>query len=189
MKSKIMKVVVAVAAVVALGMTVQAVPISGSISFSDTFTANGTFPSTSTAITSITGVTVSQALGDYSGIPHGTSVNFSAVTAGTPFIFSPSTPFNTVWQIVIGTTTYSFDISSTTSVVRGSSTLLLEGTGVAHITGFDATAGTWNLTLNQNGGLLNFSGGATTIPDGGVTVMLLGAALSAMGLFRKKLIA
>jgi hypothetical protein len=29
----------------------------------------------------------------------------------------------------------------------------------------------------------------TTLPDGGATVMLLGAALSAMGLLRRKLIA
>jgi VPDSG-CTERM motif len=188
MKKNWFKLVGVAVAVVALGMTAQAVPINGSIAFSDHFTANGTFPSTSTALTSITAVTVSGTEGDFSGIANGTSVNFSSVTSGHPFTFSPSTPYVGLWSIVIGATTYSFDVTGTTTVSPVGSTLVLEGTGVAHISNMDDTAGTWNLTLNQNGGLLNFSGGAT-VPDGGMTAMLLGGALSALGLLRRKLIA
>ena len=188
MKNKLTMITGVAAALIGFSASVQAVPvnppINGAIDFSDDFTANGTFPS-STALTSITDVTVSGTAGSYSVIPNGTAVSFANVTVATPFTFSPSTAFTGFWTIAGG---WSFDVTSTTTVLAGATTLILEGTGTAHGPGYCATPGTWNLTLNQNGGLLNFSGGAA-VPDGGATVMLLGTALSAIGLLRKKLIA
>jgi hypothetical protein len=200
MKSKLIKFLIATAVMASLSMTAQAQPVNGSISFSDQFTANGPL-SSATALTSIFGVKVSNISGDYTlgaivpGNPGpGTPVNFAGVTPGTPFTFSPipGAAFANFWSINIGGTTYSFDVTATTYCQQTSQTITLEGTGTAYITGVinrTPTAGTWNLTLNQNGGLLNFSGGVSTpgVPDGGTTVLLLGAALSTLGLIKRRL--
>ena len=187
----------AVVAFVGSSVPVQAIPqVTGSITFSDEFTANGTPGdlNTATALTSITDVTVSETLGVYSlgSIVKGTPVSFAGVTPGTPFSFSPSSPFADFWTIVAGGTTYRFDVTDTTLVSHpNSTTLVLAGDGIAQIIGpnvltsFGPTAATWNLSLNNNGGLLNFSGGATgaaAVPEGGTTVLLLGAALTVLGL-------
>jgi hypothetical protein len=203
MKSKLIKLLMvgAVVAFAGSSVPVQAIstPLNGAISFSDQFTANNTVAgnlSDATALTSITGVRVSSSSGDYTlgSIVNGTTpVSFAGVTIGTPFIFIPSTAFAGLWSIVdtLGNT-YSFDVTATTFVNRSVQTIALSGTGTASITGPTlnraATAGTWNLTLNQNGSLLNFSGGAaSSVPDGGTTVLLLGAALSTLALIKRRL--
>jgi hypothetical protein len=45
------------------------------------------------------------------------------------------------------------------------------------------------LTINggASGGSYSLDGSLTTVPDGGTTAMLLGAALSVLGLIRRKL--
>ncbi len=207
MKSKLIKLLVvgAVVAFAGSSVPVQAIPeVSGSITFSDQFTANGSPGdlSTATELTSITDVTVSQASGDYSlgSIVKGTPVSFAGVTPTTPFTFSPipGTSFDNFWTIVAGGTTYGFNVTDTTLVESpNSTTLVLAGDGTAYIVGptaltsFGPTPATWNLTLNNDGGLLNFSGGSTgaaTVPDGGSTVLLLGAGLSALGLISRHLV-
>ncbi len=205
MKSKLIRLLIvgAVIAFVGSSMPVQAIPqVTGSITFSDQFTANGTAGdlNTATELTSITGVTVSETLGDYSlgSIVKGTPVSFDGVTPGTPFSFSPSTSFADFRSIVVGGTTYRFSVTDTTLVSHpNSTTLVLAGDGIAEIIGpnvltsFGPTAATWNLTLNNDGGLLNFSGGTTgaaPVPEGGTTVLLLGAALSTLGLVMRHLV-
>jgi hypothetical protein len=77
----------------------------------------------------------------------------------------------------------------------GSETLSIIGTGlITEVSGpvtFSATAGTWTFTTSDPsaGGTFSIQAATGAIPDGGMTVMLLGAALSGMGLLRKKLIA
>lgn len=171
----------------ALATMVKAMPINGAISFSDNYTINTSSLATATAITSITGVTVSGATGDYSGIASGTTVDFSTVTGVHPFTVNPSTPYAGLWTITAGATTYSFDVNSTSIISQTSTTLSLEGMGTAYISGgtYDPTGGTWNLTLNKNGGLLNFSGGAA-VPDSGATALLLGLGLLGLGMAARR---
>ena len=60
------------------------------------------------------------------------------------------------------------------------------------VDGSGALTGPYSITLSSiftPNGTISSDQRVTTVPDGGATVMLLGAALSAMGLFRKKLIA
>jgi VPDSG-CTERM motif len=73
--------------------------------------------------------------------------------------------------------------------------LNITGTGPA----YDATAGFWTFTISNAGGgnhdnfAFTFANNQTTVipnvPDGGMTVVLLGAALSGLCLFRKKMMA
>ena len=60
--------------------------------------------------------------------------------------------------------------------------LILQGTGVAHITGFENTPGAWIITVNTaDGGVtFSFSASSSATPDGGTTVVLLGTALSGL---------
>jgi hypothetical protein len=55
------------------------------------------------------------------------------------------------------------------------------------LAGFTDTPGTWIFSGNQSGGTLSFSTSNGNVPDGGMTVMLLGAALSGLALIRRKL--
>jgi len=175
---------VAVATVV-LSTSVQATPINGSISFAGTATV--TTPDTladATGISSITSVITlpGQEFGSYAVVGGLQPVTF------TPFTFSASgvTP---LWTFTIGSTTYDFNATSLTASFDATHQVWdIGGTGTAQITGFSDTLGTWNASVGASGSSF-FFGSATTVPDGGATVMLLGTALSAIGLLRKKLIA
>jgi hypothetical protein len=59
------------------------------------------------------------------------------------------------------------------------------------IVGSGNLSGPYSITIvdTYSIGTISTDDRVTTVPDGGATVMLLGAALSAIGLFRKKLIA
>jgi hypothetical protein len=59
---------------------------------------------------------------------------------------------------------------------------------MANITGFDPTPGTWTVTLTQSGASFAFgSTAAPNVPDGGMTLMLLGSALTGLALIRRKI--
>jgi hypothetical protein len=79
------------------------------------------------------------------------------------------------------------EIQGATSAVQ----LELTGTGMFSIIGGnpnDNTLGTWQLGFGESGASFTFqSTAATGVPDGGMTVMLLGAALSGLALIRRKL--
>ena len=68
---------------------------------------------------------------------------------------------------------------------------MITGTGTLTGAGFDSTPGTWAFSAQSAGGIhqasFTFSADTTGagVPDGGTTVMLLGAALGALGLARR----
>ncbi len=104
----------------------------------------------------------------------------------TPFTFNPfSSSVIPLWTFMTGGKTYSFDLSSLTISDQTSDTLDLRGVGMLHITGFDDTVGTWVFTANAGGQTFSFSSSNTAVPDGGLTVMLLGAGLASMSMLRR----
>ncbi len=185
MKRNWLKLAGVVIAMLAVGMTAQALPVvQGQITFEGVATLNDALPN-ATAFQSFKGVHVANntQTGSFVGTD---GYNVAMV----PFTFLPSLNPDPVtqWAVTVGSTTYSFTLNSPLTVLETSSSLSVTGYGSASITGFESAVGFWSLSLQGRSADLCFST-TTSVPDGGTTVLLLGAALSAMGLFRKKLMA
>jgi hypothetical protein len=181
----------AVAAFVAFSANVQAIPISGTINFNggaDTFNAtsvqfiNPSFVSTAGTLAPS---------GSFAGTG-GAPVTF--LTTGFTFLPSLSpNPVSPLWTFTFGAFTYSFALNSV-SVVQDivGQFLSLTGSGIVTITGtgspFTASPAKWTFTSTAFGSSFGFVA-SNTAPDGGTTVMLLGAGLSGLALLRKKLAA
>lgn len=175
-----------------IAASVQALPIGGSIQFVGTATMNAS----QTAFVSFGDpfggglgpwVQANSQTGAYAGVAAGTAAIW------TPFTFNPPAASVTpLWMFTIGTTTYSFDATSMTVTHPNATTVNISGAGIAHITGFADTLGTWTVTATGSG--VDFTFGASTgtgpgdVADGGTTVLLLGTALSGVALLRKKLV-
>ena len=73
--------------------------------------------------------------------------------------------------------------------MQNASTLVIEGNGIVSGNGFDPTAMDWSFTTQSSGGrtrtTFSFSANGVAVPDGGSAVMLLGAALSTLGMARR----
>ena len=122
---------------------------------------------------------VTSGTGDFAGIAPGTSAAMAQWT------FNPSTPTPSLWSVG----GFTFDLLSSTVVTQNASTLVITGTGIVSGNGFDPTAMDWSFTTQSSGGrtrtTFSFSANGVAVPDGGSAVMLLGAALSALGMARR----
>ena len=118
--------------------------------------------------------------GDFAGIPAGTQA-----TMAQPWIFNPSTPTPGLWSVG----GFTFDLLSSTIVTQNAQFLSISGTGIVSGNGFDPTDMEWSFSTQSSGGRprvkFSFSADANAVPDGGTTVMLLGAALGALGMARR----
>src|SRR6266705_5990042 len=159
----------------------QATPITGDLGFSGGTTFNTTSLATATRVNSWFAF-VATTTGSFVGVPIG-----SAVTLAMPWIFNPSTPTLGLWSVG----GFSFDLATATIDTQNSHLLSITGTGTLNGAGFDSTPGTWAFSAQSAGGIhqasFTFSADTTGagVPDGGTTVMLLGAALGALGLARR----
>jgi hypothetical protein len=182
-----------IVAIAGFALSMQAIPITGSISFAGTSTINGTSFVTATGFTLFQDVTVG-APSALSGSYVGTS---GAAVTMTPFTWSPptaSTPINPLWTFVSGGDTYSFDLSVLHEDYVSPTGLLLSGNGTAFITGpglnYVATTGTWDLS-SQTLDLSTFTFSSSTtipagIPDGGTSATLLGGSLLGLAMIGRK---
>ena len=199
MKNKMIKLAVVAAASVALAQTVQATPITGSISMNGTATLNSKSLNLATAATSLSGVTESGATasGSFAGVAAADSVAW----VGFAFTGGSASP---LWIFTDALTGYTYSFALTTdSISTQSSTFLnISGVGTLSITGigspYTATPGAWTFTIsdalgtpspNFNFTFANSNTGAGNVPDGGTTAMLLGAGLSGLALLKRKLVA
>lgn len=172
----------AVALALALGAKALAVPISGNIAFSGTATLDSGL-ATATQATAFHNFAVQGGTGDFGAIAYGTPAG-TAVSAGTPWVFDPSTPFTNLWNVA----GYQFDLTgSVIDMPRSATSLVINGTGWVTKTGFDPSLGTWHFTANApsvGGYTFSFSAG-TSVPDGGTTAMLLGLGLTGLALLAR----
>jgi hypothetical protein len=178
--------------------TAQAIPITGQIAMSGSAMLDNTQLGLSTQASVFSNVRVG-------GLPSGSFTGtFNDVVTWSAFTWVPAGSATPLWTFSDAGTgyTYTFNLASDTIIQRDNSFLNLLGTGTLFITGsgspYDVggTAGTWSFNISDTSGgsganfVFTFANSQTAVvPDGGATVMLLGAALSALGLFRKKLIA
>ena len=107
-----------------------------------------------------------------------------------PWTFSPSTPTAPLWNVAAFG--FSFDLTSIISVQKtGDSFLNVLASGIVHATGFDDTPALFSFTVDNPDGkthlTYSFANATVTVPtpDGGTTVMLLGAAFGVLGIARR----
>lgn len=182
----IKKIAIVGAVAVALAQSVQAVPITGNIGFAGTAVLNTANAATASTVVGWINTHVETVSGDFSVF---TALNH-AVLFHNPWSFN-SGPISSFW-VVDG---FTFSLSASARFSSPGAQLLdvlLSGTVSGH--GFNATAfeGTFQVANPpSNAGLAQFSAHLSfnSIPDGGTTVLLLGAALSGLALFRRKLAA
>ena len=162
-----------------------ATPITGSISFNGTPNFNVSSISDATSIISYDSawVAVGQQTGIYTAVENLTPVVFS------PFMFSPTTQaVSPLWSFSDLDITYSFSTTSMVAMFNESLNIWnYGGSGILHATGYDDTVGSWNLSAGQIGQSFYFGSAAAagnSVPDGGMTVLMLGLGLGLIGLKR-----
>lgn len=186
----IFKVVAVVVVALALNQSAQAVPISGSITFSGTASTDSINANTSTEILSWANNTISTKTGSFASLS-GTA----SVVLATPWLFNTGSK-NNFWVVTDGATQYKFNLSSSAvfSTTVNSITIFLAGTVISTVAGLDPTAFTGSITIKDQG-VANPAGGFSytqsilfnNVPDGASTILLLGSALSGLALIRRKL--
>jgi hypothetical protein len=187
MKNKWIKIAGAVVAAVAVAANVQATPIAGSIGFTGTYTANGTFDDLTTATSmTITSVAIASETGVFATATTPTFKSPIAVNPANNLI-----PSVQLWTVLVGGVTYSMVVNTEVETLDTSSQLNLAGTGTLEDgTAADNTAGTWQLGFGANGNSFTWqSTSGNNVPDGGTTAMLLGGTLMGLGLIKRKLMA
>jgi hypothetical protein len=161
--------------------------------------ALGTFASPATEVNSITSASVTLVDGDYSGL------SGLPATFNTPIVFTPPTPDSPLWTVVDGLDTYIFSATSQTAAEIDTASSPIATTPVTEIQfgglGWaeevltldpsdvvaGPTSGSWSIQLEKSGSLVTFQAGSTTTaPDGGLTVALLGGAMTVMTLIRRR---
>jgi VPDSG-CTERM motif len=176
----------------------RATLINGTINFSGFVTLSKN-PAMMTSSLHFTGPAFTTlATGDYASIPSGTNAgSFTSFTFNDSSlaITSPATPF-VEWSFVFGGITYQFLVDS--PLTSGHVTLgpplwsfAVSGTGTATATGFNDTLGVFTLSGTGTAAHLMFAGsfsavGVAAVPDGGSAVALLGIALVAIEVLRRK---
>ncbi len=177
----------AVAAVVAVTMSVQAVPINGSIGFTGTYTQNGGTYGNLTTATSFSVNTVSVAT------TTGVFVGAGSPTFASPIAVNPANnllPNVQLWSVLVGSTTYRLFVSTESESLDSATQVNLIGTGtITDGNSADDTFGVWQLGFGVAGSAFTWQSTSASVPDGGATVMLLGIALSGVALLKKKLTA
>jgi hypothetical protein len=108
----------------------------------------------------------------------------AAVTMAEPWVFDPSTVTAGLWSVG----GFTFDLDASTIIFQGFGFLSVEGTGTVSGNGFDPTDGIWRFTSQapSAAGVFSFSA-STAVPEGGLTVGLLGLALVAVEGLRRKI--
>jgi hypothetical protein len=166
-------------------------PITGSIDMSGTANnLNNTLLGSATSVAFFTAVTVGGSpTGTFAGTA-GSSVTWHGFSWPSNVLVAP------LWTFVSGATTYSFDLANVSVFSQSNSFLNLMGSGTFHVTGFDDTPGLWSFTISNPGGgahanfdftFANSQTATGGVPDGGMTVALLGLALVGVEVLRRKL--
>ncbi len=188
--------IVGAAAILALAQSTQAIPITGAIGFAGNATLNSATAATATTVTGWSGATTANPVVQSSSgilgtvLPANTQVAFVA-----PWNFTVSSLITGFWTAV--GPAVSFDLQNATFVrgnIFGSDYVSVYGTGLIHVAGYDATLWDFAITFQDPASVpstqtFTFSASQHSVPDGGTTVLLLGAALSGMALIKRKLMA
>lgn len=184
MKNKLIMLAGAILALVSFSPTAQATPITGSIGFTGGYIQNGGTQGDLTTATSMS--IISSSIGFVSGSFVGaTLLNFK-----TPISVNPTVALGQLWQVMVGATTYTFTSTSASQNLTTSTGLHILGLGtISDGNAANTTAGSFQLGFGVSGDAFQWQSTSTavgSVPDGGSTVMLLGASLTGLCFFRRK---
>ena len=154
--------------------------INGDVHFKNGSATLDAAGASATSISNFTGVQTNQTVstGDYASVTDSTSVTIADLDF-TSVGWSGALVIEDFWTFTDGGDVYSFDLATITSSSWNGSALIIVGTGTADADGFDAYAGTFQLSTSGAGTTISFSS-VTSVPDSGTTTALLG--LSMLGL-------
>jgi len=171
------------AIVVAAGfaLSAQAIPITGMLNIG----GNATFNTNSLLTAGSATFTNAHVEGANTGTFAGFAVNTPVVMAS--YTFDPSTMTSGLWSV----NGFTFNLTSSHVDFRSATFLAVSGVGIiTGPAGFDSTAGAWAFTSQSagghNGSTFSFSANTAAVPDGGMTLALLGAGLVGLAAFRAK---
>jgi hypothetical protein len=183
MKNKLAIIAAVAVVTVAFTQTTQAVPVTGNIGFSGAVQLNSGSVQTATEANAWFDTVVNATSGSFTTVANG-----SAVTLATPWAFT-SGPISGFWSVG----GFNFDLISSTVHSQDGLFLNVVLNGTVTANGFDATAfsGTFQVANPSANGLTTFTERLSfnSVPDGGSTMLLLGSALTGLGLLRRKLMA
>jgi hypothetical protein len=182
------KTILAIAIACTLGFAgeqAKAAQINGLLNIEGTATFDTTSLGSASSVVSFDAVTVGGGnTGDFLAVAPGT-----AVAMASPYVFNPSTSTPLLWSV--GGFTFSLTASSVD--FQTNTFLAISGTGIILGGGFDPTPGVWAFTSQAPDGMshptFTFSAGTVavpSVPEGGMTVALLGAGLIGLVFFRAK---
>ena len=158
-------------------------PITGNIGFSVAVQINSGSVQTATGATGWFSTVVNATSGSFVSVANG-----SSVTMAPTWSFA-STALPSFWSVG----GFTFDLASSTISSQDSLFLNVILTGSVRATGFQTTAfsGTFQVANPPANGLTTFTERLSfnAVPDGGSTMLLLGSALTGLGLLRRKLLA
>ncbi|MDR3460075.1 MAG: VPDSG-CTERM sorting domain-containing protein [Verrucomicrobiae bacterium] len=177
--------ILAAVAVVAMAFTqtTQAVPVTGNVGFSGAVQLNSSSVQTATGAGAWFDTVVNATSGSFTTVANG-----SAVTLATPWAFN-SGAIGSFWSVG----GFTFDLTSSAIYSQDALFLNVVLNGTVSGNGYDATAfsGTFQVANPAANGLTTFTERLSfnSVPDGGSTMLLLGGALTGLGLLRRKLLA
>jgi len=187
----VLKTILVAAGTVLASTVAQANLITGSVNMSGTLSINTTSLQTATAITNFVNsgpnqTTVSSGTGTYLG------TSGALVTWKYPISLAVGAQvISDLWTFDAGT--YTFSLASITQDTQNANLLFLVGSGTLTAPGFSPTVGNFTLTVTDSSGgssgtaTFGFGSSDTAVPDGGLTVALMGGALLGLGAVRRKL--
>ena len=192
MKNKLIQTAAAVIASAAMLQTVHATQITGNIGFSGSAVLDSGSVGAATQVTSWGTTLVNSDSGTFTtGASPAIVLNASTVTLASPWSFNSGALAN-FWSV--GGFTFNLLSSSVFSDAGGFLNVLITGTVIGN--GFDATpfSGSFQVSDPSANGQTTFTtrlsfNSTSSVPDGGTTVLLLGAALSGLALVKRKLVA
>jgi hypothetical protein len=164
-------------------LSAQAVPITGMLNIAGQANFNTNSLLTASSATFTNPHVEGPNTGSFAGLTFPTPVVMASYT------FDPSTMTNGLWSVG----GFTFNLLSSTVEQRTAEFLSVSGTGIiTGPAGFDPTPGIWAFTSQNAGGQpgMSFSFSANShagaVPDGGMTLALLGAGLMGLAAFRAK---
>jgi hypothetical protein len=176
-----------IAAAMFAGASVQANTITGTIEMGGEANLSANTLDGSMSVASWPLVYVAADSGSFGSIFPMTQVTMST----TPWVFypEPGVTLNDLWSVG----NFTFDFISD-SVTQSGNFLSITGSGTISGNGYDLTDFDWNLSFEEptTGGPMQFTFSAAAqpspeVPDGGLTLALLGVAFAGVEIFRRKL--